>query len=54
MNTQIIALKVELAKEKSMNKSLTEEIEKIRTQYEEEIESMMATIDMQTKIAVIK
>ena len=50
MNTQIIALKVELAKEKSLNKSLTEEMEIIRARYEEEIESMMATIDMQTKI----
>ena len=46
----MIALKVELAKEKSLNKSLTEEMEIMRARYEEEIESMMATIDMQTKI----
>ena len=50
MNTEMIALKVELAKEKSLNKSLTEEMEIMRARYEEEIESMMATIDMQTKI----
>ena len=50
MNTQIITLKVELAKEKSLTESLTREIETMRARYEEEIESMMATIDMQTKI----
>ena len=50
MNTQVITLKVELAKEKSLTESLTREIETMRARYEEEIESMMATIDMQTKI----
>ena len=50
MNTQIITFKIELAKEKSLTESLTREIETMRARYENEIESMMATIDMQTKI----
>ena len=50
MNTQMITLKVELAKEKSLNKSLNEEMREIKIRHEEEIESMMLTIDMQTKI----
>lgn len=50
INTQNITLKMELAKEKSINKSLKSELEATKRQYEEEIESMMSTIEMQSKI----
>ena len=50
MNTQMITMKVELAKEKSLNKSLMEEMKEMKICHATEIESMMMTIDMQTKI----
>ena len=50
MNTQMITMKVELAKEKSLNKSLMEEMKEMKKCHATEIESMMMTIDMQTKI----
>ena len=50
INTEIINLKIALAKEKSVTRSLTEELQTQKERFEEEIKSMQQTIEVQTKI----
>ena len=50
INTEIINLKIALAKEKSVTRSLTEELQTQKERFEEEIKSMQQSVEMQTNI----